>query len=274
MKRQERDYRMVAEKADRLAAEEAARVAAEVARSPKVGLVQKLMSEGRLAFVEKDYPRSIVKSLAAEELLRKYGGILAPNEEAEIREQLQFLKIQYFLLSGQAGEAFRVLNEVRHRSHPYLWHRKMAARSGVFSAHWRAVEVSLRQYFKTNRSGQIFTLLGYVVGMGEEPERLDRLAEELRFVPSLSERLYESLLVDYRMLTGSCSPALARLLPEYLATEVSVTPLVQQGNTLFVGSSHELSQLQVQELEFRLEVEIVPVPVPATLIEERNRELY
>ena len=250
------------------------RVAAEVARSPKVGLVQTLMKEGRDAFIEGDYSRSILKSLAAEELLRKYGGILAPQEEAEIRQQLHFLKIQYFLLSGQASEAYRVLNEIRHRAHPYLWHRKMASRCGIPMSHWDNVEHTLRQFFKTNRSGQIFTLLSYVIGMGRKPERLDGLADELNFVPSRSERLYESLLVDYRLLVSNCSPRLASLLPSYLVTENAVTPLGRQGQTLFVGVARELTKLQLEELEFRLEVEVVPVPVSEEILENRNEQLY
>jgi hypothetical protein len=252
----------------------ATRVAAEVARSPKCGLVQKLMEEGRLAFTDKDYPRAIVKSLAAEELLRKYGGVLAPDEESEIREQLQFLKIQYFLLSGQAGEAYKVFREVRHRSHPYLWHRRLASRSGVDEAHWTAVERTLRQFFKTNRSAKIFSLLGYAVVMGPDPSRVVNLAEELGFDSSQGDRLFDALYSDYSFLVTRVTQKVREFFPHYLAKECRVTPLIKQGDTLFVGASSELNEIQLKELEVRTDSKVVAVPMSSKPLQERNFRLY
>ncbi len=252
----------------------ATRVAAEVARSPKCGLVQLLMAEGRLAFSENDHPRAIVKSLAAEELLRKYGGILAPNEESQIREQLQFLKVQYFLLSGQAGEAFKVLKDLRNRSHPYLWHRRLASRSGVTQSHWMAMENTLRQFFKTNRSGKIFTLLGYTIVMGPDPSRVERLAQELAFEPTSDDRLHESLYADYCFLVTRVSKNVQNLFPEYLAKEYRVTPLIKQGETLFLGTATDLTESQIKEFELRMKSEIVAVPMSHRPLDERNSRLY
>lgn len=252
----------------------ATRVAAEVARSPKVGLVEKLMEESRLAFLERDYPCAIVKSLAAEELLRKYGGILAPEKETDIRDQLQFLKIQYFLLSGQAGEAFRVLKEIRHLSHPYLWHQRMARRSGVTASHWRAMEASLRLFFTTGRSGKIFALLGYVTVMGSEPSRAAGLEKELDFTLSAGERLYDALYHDYCFLTTRVTQKARDYLPEYLASEYRVTPLLKEGQTTFVGTAADLCDRDLQEIEVRLGGEAVAIPMGSRPLRDRNSRLY
>lgn len=250
------------------------RVAAEVARSPKVGLVQRLMQECKQAFTDQDYPRAILKSLAAEELLRKYGGILAPDEESEIREQLQFLKVQYFLLSGQANEAYRVLCELSPRSRPYLWHRRMADRSGVPMAHWSRVENTLRQFVKTNRSSNAFAILGYAVAMGSDPLRAEKLCTELDYPKGANRLLFESLVRDYRYLVTSRNDRLANILPAYLAAECEVAPLFLQRGTLYLGVEGELSSLRRQEIEVRLKLEVVPVPMSVREIEEKNRLLY
>lgn len=252
----------------------ATRVAAEVARSPKVGLVQTLMAESKLAFIDKDYPGAIVKSLAAEELLRKYGGILASEEESEIRDQLQFLKIQYFLLSGQAGEAFRTLKEVRHRSHPYLWHKRFARRSGVTASHWMAMEASLRLFFSTGRSGKIFALLAYVTVMGPEPTRAAQLSQELDFQPNSTERLYDALYQDYCFLTTRVTQKAKEFLPEYLAMEYKLSPLIKEGRTYFIGSTSDLDERDLQEIEVRLGGEAVTVPMSSRPLKERNLRLY
>ena len=252
----------------------ATRVAAEVARSPKVGLVQTLMAEGRTAFEDKDFPRAIVKSLAAEELLRKYGGILAPNEESDIREQLQFLKIQYFLLSGQAGEAYRVLRDLRYRSHPYLWHRRMAHRSGVSAEHWLAVEHTLRQFFKTNRSGIIFCLLGYVVAMGPEPWRALTLSSQLEFEPSPTDSLYLSVVKDYEFIVTRVTNRERQMFPQNVADKLSLTPLFQMGKTFYMGFAREMSESELMLVESKLDMEVVPIPMSSLPLRERNTRLY
>lgn len=251
----------------------AVRVAAEVARSPKVGLVQKLMAEGRQAFVDSDYPKAIVKSLAAEELLRKYGGILAQAEEKEIREQLQFLKIQYFLLSGQAGEAYKAFRQIRHRSHPYLWHCRQASRSGVGLRHWDAVESTLRQFFRTNRSMKIFNLLGYAVVMGSQPGRAATLADDLNFEVTESP-IFTRLYQDYSFLTGRVCAKDAELLPEYLATSHQLSPLLKEGGTLFLGCVQLKNELIREDVKVRVEGETVFIPMEEKALVERNSRLY
>lgn len=252
----------------------ATKVAAEVARSPKVGLVQKLMEESKQAFLSRDYPTAIVKSLAAEELLRKYGEILAADEESEIRDQLQFLKIQYFLLAGQAGEAFRVLKEIRSRSHPYLWHKRLAQRSGVGDSHWTAIEHTLRLLFYTNKSGKIFALLGYAIVMGPHPASVANLAVELDFQPSHSERCFESLYHDYCFITTRVTQRERDFLPQYLASEYGVTPLIKEHDMLFIGATKQLSEIHLKEIEARTGLETVLVPMSNRPLRDRNFRLY
>lgn len=252
----------------------ATRVAAEVSRSPKVGLVQTLMEEGREAFMARDYPTAIVKSLAAEELLRKYGGILAPEEQSDIRDQLQFLKIQYFLLSGQAGEAFKFLKQLRFRSHPYLWHKRLAQRSGVTDRHWSTIEHTLRIFFSTNKSGKVFALLGYAIVMGPNPSVVQNLANELDFNASNTERPFESLYQDYCFLTTRVTQRERDFLPQYLASEYGVTPLIKEHDTLFIGVTKELSTLHLREIEIRTGAETVMVPMSKRPLRDRNLRLY
>lgn len=248
----------------------AVRVASEVTRSPKVGLVQTLMREGREAFESRDFPKAIVKSLAAEELLRKYGGILAPDKATDIKDQLQFLKIQYFLLSGQAGEAFRVLKEQRNRFHPYLWHRKMAQRSGLTAEHWRMVEMSLRQFFQTSHSGKIFCLLGYVIALGPEPNRVKTLAEDLNYTPTTADKLYMSIVRDYESVASSSGPRERNLLPIRFASERALTPLFRLGDTCYVGTGREINASEFAEIEKRTKLETVVIPMPTGTVRELN----
>lgn len=252
----------------------ATKVAAEVARSPKAGLVQKLMTEGKQAFISRDFPTAIVKSLAAEELLRNHNGILAPDEEADIRDQLQFLKIQYFLLSGQAGESFRVLKEIRSRSHPYLWHKRLAHKSGVGDSHWTAMEHTLRILLCTNKSGKIFALLGYAIVMGPNPASVANLATELDFQPSPSERCYETLFHDYSFLTTRVTQREKDFIPQYLAREYGVTPLIKEHDTLFVGVTKQLNELHLAEIEERTGLKTVMVPMSKRPLRDRNLRLY
>jgi hypothetical protein len=252
----------------------ATKVAAEVARSPKVGLVQKLMEESKQAFTSEAYPAAIVKSLAAEELLRKYGAVLAPEEASDIRDQLQFLKIQYFLLSGQAGEAFKILKAIRFRSHPYLWHKRLAQKSGVSASHWSNLEHMLRIFFCTNKSGKIFALLGYAIVMGPNPSSVANLATELDFQPTSNERIFESLYQDYCFLTTRVTQRERDFLPKYLASEYGVTPLIKEHNTLFIGVTKELSTIHLREIEIRAGVETVMVPMSKRPLRDRNLRLY
>ena len=252
----------------------ATKVAAEVSRSPKVGLVQTLMNESKEAFIAKDYPTAIVKSLAAEELLRKYGGVLAVEEQSEIRDLLQFLKIQYFLLSGQAGEAFKVLKEISFRSHPYLWHKRLAQKAGIPSSHWTSIEHALRIFFCTNKSGKIFALLGYCIVMGPNPESVANLAAELDYQPTSTERAYEALFHDYSFLTTRVTQRERDFLPQYLASEYRVTPLIKEGETLFIGVSKDLSAREIDEIQVRTGLETVMIPMSKRPLRDRNMRLY
>lgn len=252
----------------------ATRIASEVARSPKVGLVQLLMEECKQEFIDQNFPKAIVKSLAAEELLRKYGGILAADEEVEIRELLQFLKVHYFLLSGQGGEAYRVLCEMPQRSRPYIWHRRASWKCGVSIDHWEKLEVMLGQFFLTNRSDVTYSLLGYVRAMGSSPKKAENLSEQLSYTPTTGRQLFESISRDYRYLISGSSHGLSDYLPEYLAKECSVTPLFRAGRSLYVGVRRELGELAKREMEVRVELEIVGVPMEGRLIEGRNLVVY
>lgn len=252
----------------------ATQIAVEVSRSPKTGLVEKLMAEGREAFVTHDYPTAIIKLLAVRELLDTYGGLLTRDQENQIRDQIAFLKIQFFILSGESGEAYRVLQGLRLRSHPYLWHRQMARRSGVTDEHWLVLEKNLYQFFSTGRSGKIFCLIGYTMVCGPYPERIKALSKELDFEPHNQERLFDAIYQDYSFITTRLTRRNREYLPHNLATEFKLTPLIKKDNSVYLGSSASLKEAEIRVIEQRIQNEAILVPITFRQLRDRNFWLY
>ncbi|HIB67334.1 MAG TPA: hypothetical protein EYO33_20075, partial [Phycisphaerales bacterium] len=77
-----------------------------------------------------------------------------------------------------------------------------------------AVEHTLRQFFKTNRSGIIFCLLGYVVAMGPEPWRALTLSSQLEFEPSPTDSLYLSVVKDYEFIVTRVTNRERQMIPK------------------------------------------------------------
>lgn len=250
------------------------KIAAEVARSPKVGLIGKLMDEGREAFIGKKYRTALVKFLAVEELLRKYGDILVCERDGDLRGELEFLKIHFYLLSGQAAEACRTLKNLNYKGSSYLAHRRYALRYELDHAYWENLGTALRQIFSTNGSGRIFALLGYVTVMGPQPYVAKSLSLELGFTPHAGDDVFQPFLLRHHGLVSDSSPADAQWLPEYLATHYRVTPLGLYQNVLYVGSSRPLSRELRKELQLRTGYDVVELPVIPERVMNRNCEIY
>lgn len=239
-----------------------------------MGLVSKLMEEGREAFIAKKYRAALVKFLAVEELLRKYGDILVTKDEGDLRDELEFMKIHFYLLSGQAGEACRVLKNLNYKGSSYLSHRRYAGRYKLDHTYWQNLGIALRQIFSTNGCGRIFALLGYVTVMGSQPYVAKSLSLELGFNPHAGDDVFQPFLLRHHSLVVESSSKDAQWLPEYLATEYRVTPLCQQQNVLYLGTASPLAAEVRRELEIRTGFEIVEVPVIAERIAARNKEIY
>jgi hypothetical protein len=250
------------------------KIAAEVSRSPKVGLIGTLMEEGRHAFIGKKYRAALVKFLAVEELLRKYGDILVCESDGDIHDELEFMKIHFYLLSGQAGEACRVLKNLNYKGSSYLAHRRYAARYQLDATYWQNLGTALRQIFSTNGCGRIFALLGYVTVMGPQPYVAKSLSLELGFTPHAGDDVFQPFLLRHHGLVSESSPADAKWLPEYLANQYQVTPLCHQHNLLYLGVARPLSREERSELQIRTGLDVVEVPVLAERIATRNREIY
>lgn len=250
------------------------KIAAEVSRSPKVGLVGTLMGEGRAAFIAKKYRGALVKFLAVEELLRKYGEILVSDSDGDIHEELDFLKIHFYLLSGQAGEACRTLKNLNYKGSSYLAHRRYAVRYELDNLYWQNLGTALRQIFSTNGCGRIFALLGYVTVMGPQPYVAKSLSLELGFTPHAGDDVFQPFLLRHHLLISDSTPGDAQLLPEYLAREFHVTPLTVHHRVLFVGSARPLSREMRAEIAMRTGFDVVEVPVILERIGVRNREIY
>ena len=250
------------------------KIAAEVSRSPKVGLIGKLMAEGNEAFRDRRYRAALVKFLAVEELLRKYGDVLRGDTSPDLQDELDFLKIQFYLLSGQAAEACRTLKNLNYKGSLYLAHRRYSGRYGLDFLHWRDLASALRQIFVTNGCGRIFALLGYVIVMGQQPYVAKSLSLELGFTPDPGDDVFQPFLLRHHNLVTECSPSAARWLPEALAHQLSVTPLIKDSNALFLGTCAPLSLEKRSQLESALAVELVEVPVNLDKITARNQEIY
>ncbi len=250
------------------------KIAAEVSRSPKVGLVGTLMSEGRAAFIARKYRAALVKFLAVEELLRKYGDILISDADGDIPDELEFMKIHFYLLSGQAGEACRTLKNLNYKGTSYLAHRRYAIRYELDPTYWQNLGTALRQIFSTNGCGRIFALLGYVTVMGPQPYVAKSLSLELGFTPHAGDDVFQPFLLRHHCLISDSAPGDGQLLPEYLATEFHVTPLTVHQNVLYVGSARPLTREARAEMAMRVGFEVVEVPVIPERITVRNREIY
>jgi hypothetical protein len=250
------------------------KIAAEVSRSPKVGLVAKLMEEGRDAFIGKKYRAALVKFLAVEELLRKYGEILVSESDGDISEELEFMKIHFYLLSGQAGEACRTLKSLNYKGSSYLAHRRYAARYELDASYWQNLGTALRQIFSTNGCGRIFALLGYVTVMGPEPYVAKSLSLELDFTPHAGDDIFQPFLLRHHGLITDSSTAEAQWLPEYLCRQYQITPLCHHQGVLYVGVASPLTREARGEVQIRTGFEVVEVPVLIERITARNREIY
>ncbi len=249
-------------------------IAAEVSRSPKMGLLGTLMKEGREAFVKKKYKASLVKFLAVEELLRKYGDILVSPSNGDVAEELDFLKIQFYLISGQAGEACRVLKNLNYKGSSYLAHRRFASLYQLDSVHWNNLGKALRQIFSTNGCGRIFALLGYVTVMSQQPYVAKSLSLELGFTPHAGDDVFQPFLLKHHSLVSDSSPENGRWLPGYFAVQYKITPLACNQGVLYVGAAAPLDEASKAELQVRTGFEIVEVPVLPERIQSRNREIY
>lgn len=250
------------------------KIAAEVSRSPKVGLVAKLMEEGRDAFIGKKHRAALVKFLAVEELLRKYGDVIVGVPDSDIQDELEFLKIHFYLLSGQAGEACRTLKNLNYKGSSYLAHRRYAARYELDGQYWLNLGTALRQIFSTNGCGRIFALLGYVTVMGPQPYVAKSLSLELGFTPHAGDDVFQPFLLRHHCLVNEASSADASLLPEVLATQLGATPLCLYKDVLYLGTARPLSRDERSELRLRTGHEVVEIPVIAERIAVRNREIY
>lgn len=250
------------------------RIAAEVARTPKVGLIAKLMGEGNEAFRERRYRVAMVKFLAAEELFRKYGEILGKEVGPDFQDELDFLKIQFYLLSGQASFACRVLKDLNYKGSLYLSHRRYGGRYGLDFLHWKDLGSALRQIFRTNSCGPIFALLGYVTVMGQQPYVAKSLSLELGFTPDPGDDVFQPFLLRYHNLVTECSPTAHRWLPESIARQLFVTPLEQGSGALFLGVAAALKPDDKARLESVNGLEVVEVPVSCDRILARNSEIY
>lgn len=239
-----------------------------------MGLLGKLMSEGRDAFIDKQYRASLVKFLAVEELLRKYGDILVSEADGDVSEELDFLKIQFYLISGQAGEACRILKNLNYKGSSYLMHRRLSSRYQLDAAHWNNLGKALRQIFSTNGCGRIFALLGYVTVMSQQPYVAKSLSLELGFTPHAGDDVFQPFLLKHHSLVSESSPENGKWLPGYFAVQYKVTPLTCNQGVLYVGTASPLDETTKADLKVRTGFEIVEVPVLPERILSRNREIY
>ena len=250
------------------------KVAAEVRRSPKVGLVALLMEEGRELFVKQKYRAALVKFLAVDELIRRYGEVIVGLTDFDPRDELEFMKIQFYFLSGQASEACRVLKNLNYKGSSYLAHRRFSEKYHLDATYWQNLGKALRQIFSTNHCGRIFALLGYVTVMGPQPYVAKSLSLELGFTPSAGDDIFQPFLLRHHSVISESSPADGQNLPEYLAVQYLVTPLCQVGGVLYLGVARPLAAETKAELRVRTGYEIVEVPVIPERILSRNREIY
>ena len=116
--------------------------------------------------------------------------------------------------------------------------------------------------------------LGYVIVMGPNPSSVANLAIELDYQPSSTERPFESLYQDYCFLTTRVTQRERDILPQFLASEYGVTPLIKEHNTLFIGCTKNLSPIHLRDIEARTGVETVMIPMSKRPLRDRNQRLY
>lgn len=250
------------------------KIAAEVSRSPKVGLISRLRSEGRDAFVAQKYRQALIKFLAIEELLRKYGDLLIEGDPNDLREELEFLKIHFYLLSGQAAEACRTLKNLNYKGSSYLNHRRYSAIYRLGPTYWRNLGVALRQIFTTLGGGRTFTLLGYVTVMGPEPYAAEGLSRELGYTPHAGDDVFQPFLLRHHRLLTEYSGGEREWLPADLAHRHQVVPLSLQNEVLFVGTSRPLSADALAEIGRSHRGSIVEVPATEDQVQIRLERVY
>ena len=235
-------------------------IAAEVSRSPKVGLVSALMREGRAAFRKQNFPQAIVKFLAVEELMRKYGGVLPGSDADEINRELQFLKVQFFLQSGQVTDACKILKASCSDPRTYLRHRRYSARCGADRQYWRGLQRALRLMFKTRKSGILFALLGYVTVMGDRPKVVVHLAQDLRYRPHAGDLVFESMLKAHEIALLRGRNVVAEPIPNYLVEKFALSRLWSESDVDFLSAKRSLSSTEQEEIEIRLQKNVVILP--------------
>lgn len=248
------------------------KIAAELKR-PRTGLIETLMEEGREAFWNEQYEVSVVKFLAVEALLAKYGEILASNK-AELEQELGFLKIQFFLMSGLTAEAWAAFKSRSYRGSSYLWHRRYSARYRLNSKYWDRLCASLNAEFTANRNGKLFALLGYALVMSRAPYRANNLSIAFGYKPDPGDELFKPFLLRHENLVASTSTGMAEWLPKYLAESQVVTPLTRKQDTLYLGSPRDLPTKIRQELAVKTGCEIVQIPVTRQIVQVRNAKIY
>lgn len=248
------------------------KIAAELKR-PRAGLVEILMEEGREAFWDGQYEVSVVKFLAVEALIAKYGEVLAKNLP-ELQEELGFLKIQFFLMSGHTSEAWAAFKSRSYRGSSYLWHRRYSARYRLNAQYWAQLCARLNAEFSTDPCGKLFALLGYTLVMSRAPYRADNLSLAFGYTPDPGDEIFKPFLRRHENLVSSTSTQMAQWLPKYLAESYEVTPLTQKNEILYLGTSKDLSTKARQEIAVKTGCEIVPIPVTSQIVKVRNAKIY
>ncbi len=248
------------------------KIAQELKR-PRAGLVEILMEEGREAFWAEQYEVAVVKFLAVEALLAKYGSVLAQNLE-ELQEELDFLKIQFYLMSGHTGDAWAAFKTRSYRGSSYLWHRRYSARYRLNAEYWDRLCAALNAQFTEERSGTLFALLGYALVMGKAPYRADNLSLAFGYQPDPGDEFFKPFLRRHENLFASVNQGMAEWLPKYLCDAHELTPLALKNKTLYLGTATELSNKVRRELQVKTGCEIVPIPANRQIIRVRNSKIY
>lgn len=177
------------------------KIAAEASRSPKIGLIPVLMEEGRKLFIQRNYRACLVKFLAVEDLLRKYGEIFFQGDDSEIRAELDFLKIHFYIMADQANEACRILKNLTDRGVSYQVHHRYSLRYQLDVSYWENLAQALERTFIQNKIASVFNLLGYALLMGPKPEQAKDLAKKMAYSPELHGNLFQSLIFSHQQQT-------------------------------------------------------------------------
>lgn len=174
------------------------KIAAEASRSPKIGLIPVLMEEGRKLFIQRSYRACLVKFLAVEDLLRKYGEIFFQGDDSEIRAELDFLKVHFYIMADQANDACRIIKSLNDRGVSYQVHRRYSLRYQLDVYYWKNLAEALERAFIKSKIGSVFNLLGYALLMGPDPEQAKNLAKKMTYSQELHENLLQALIFSYQ----------------------------------------------------------------------------